>query len=310
MSSNYSIGTISDINTDESEDSSPSSSSFSPRSPPPPSIPLYIDIPSDLLKTYPNILYTPYTPTLPHDPRNTLSLIHNAARREICDIITKLLPSLKSSQLTKKDFNESLLTYWNTTVRYFFFIADTDDDITKLVASSAMESNYADSEMYHIIQKQRKSINDRYNFAMEHIFRAADNNIYQFNKNPDDPGTSDKLYIKLNNVIKFMLDSMKTSEKFLKHICDIFDFKITDLESKVINNLFEVAKKRNSISIFLYITCRWMKDDNLINNWLQQYIKHNNSSANDNNNNNIKKDYEDKRNFFITNVKTFKKNND
>ncbi|KAI0563888.1 hypothetical protein FGB62_33g182 [Gracilaria domingensis] len=229
-------------------------------------------------------LYPRLRPHLYHNrrsssPENVLVLVHNAAKREIADLLLVILPAIEHhATLTDfscriKDapvFGERLYQWWSTLLRVFFFVAETDEDVVNLVikpvARYARKSD--DHQLSNSLQLRHKSVLDRYSFTMEVVLRAADRALDDFECVPDVPKLN-KLIEKLTALSNFMLETMDTSLQLVQDAANVCEVQISSLEYTVANSMFAFAN--TDPNVFVYIFARWMHKESDVKQWLAKY---------------------------------------
>lgn len=238
-------------------------------------VPLNLEVPTGLLNLYPRLAFTPYALERENNSINVLSLFHNAAKREIADLLSIILPAIRA--IDHSDDSPSLHAdlqplshWWNALLRYFFFVADTDVDVTKLVTTPAVSyaSRAGDFHLADRLAKACKSLCDRYAFAMEYIFRAADRALLDYSKVPT-RDAAEKLQVKFVSVVTFMLDSMHVTLDVANQAHKICDVSLSALERRIVDSLHSFAKDRKNV--FMYMCVRWMNDESLIKHWIFKF---------------------------------------
>lgn len=239
------------------------------------SIPLDLRTPSHLIDTYPKLALTPYCIENENDPINVLSLLHNAAKREISELLSVILPCIKAIPHSDNtaDLHPDLIPltqWWNALIRFFFFVSDTDEDISGLVTTPAIRfaTRMGDLHLADRLSKARKSVSDRYAFAMEYVFRAADRALHDYRKNATKEA-ADKVHVKFVSVVNFMLDSMHASTEVVNQAYAVCEVSLYGLQRKTVDSLCSFAKDRRNI--YMYMCARWMNDEHLIKKWILKY---------------------------------------
>lgn len=248
-------------------------------------IQLSLEVPEAIKELYPRLKYTVYSFGKERDPVNVLSLVHNAAKRELADLVSVVLPALPAlyrltmltSSLVKRDSDSEdhpdllkLQSWWDVFIRFLFFVADTDDDVARIVSSPAIDLAIGQSEikLASSLQKNWKLLSDRYAFSMEYIFRAADRAFQDFRFNPNQT-TLDKFSDKCSALTKFMLDSMHLATKLVKEVMEVADVTLTNLEYKVANSVCSISGERKTLHLFM--CARWMVEQNHIRRWIHRF---------------------------------------
>lgn len=246
-----------------------------------------LSLPLSILQKFPKLVLTPYSFCNERDPANVLSLVHNAAKRELVDLLTIVIPALTcisritlSSSLFQNPTSSSdsilhpdlqrLRIWWDSLLRFLFFVADTDDDISRIVSAPAIDLAKRRSEVKVAasLEKNRKSLSDRYSFAMEYVFRAADRALQEFCSNPEQIAL-DQFSEKSATLTNFMLDSMAQAVSVVANVTELVDVSLTNLEYKVANSLSSFQSDRKTL--YLFICARWMGDSELIKRWILKF---------------------------------------
>lgn len=238
-------------------------------------VPLHLPILDHYLAKYPKLELTPYAIENDKDALNALSLVHNAARREIVDLVSIVLPTLlliphsnDTSELHPDMF--PLKPWWDALLRFFFFVADTDDDITRIATDPVVEITARSGQLKisRSLEKNRKSLTDRYAFAMEYVFRAADRALDDYCHTSTSASLS-HFVVKVEAVVTFVLDSMHVADDVVNHVNEVCIISLPSLQRKVVDSLCTFAKERKNI--FICICVRWMDNEQLIKQWIYKY---------------------------------------
>ncbi|CAN8069441.1 unnamed protein product [Agarophyton chilense] len=236
-------------------------------------------LPEEHYERYPRLRPHAYHTRRPHSPQNVLALVHNAAKREIADLLLVVLPAIQHhATLTDfscriKDapvFGDRLYQWWSTLLRVVFFVAETDEDVVNLVIKpvARFARKNDDHQLSNTLQRRHKSVLDRYSFAMEVVLRAADRALDDFECVPDVPKLN-KLVDKLTALSDFMLETMDTSLQLVQDAIAIFDVEITSLENTVATSMAAFAK--TNPNVFVFIFARWMSEESDVKHWLAKY---------------------------------------
>lgn len=246
---------------------------------------LDLDVPDTIKELYPKLRFASYSFGKERDPVNVLALVHNAAKRELADLVSIILPALPAlyrltllnSGLAKRDSDTEyhpdlvkLQSWWDVFVRFLFFAADFDDDVARIVSSPAIDLalGQAEVKLASSLQKNWKSLSDRYAVSMEYVFRAADRAFQDFRFNPSQ-GTLDKFTAKCSALTNFMLESMHLSTKLVKEVMEVADVALTNLEYKVANGLCAINSDRKIL--YLYMCARWMAEPHYVRRWVNRF---------------------------------------
>ena len=206
-----------------------------------------------------------------------LCFVHNAAKREIADFITVVLPALQRFAATTAHASpmdtewEYFSTWWAMFLRIFFFVAETDDNIIRLTLEPAQRTlkKQGDLRRSNALAKSYKSIEDRYAFAMELVLKAADRAIDAYFENGND-ALLDKAVEKMRHMVHFMLDVMDLTMDLLVEVEDICDISLTNLEASVANSIFSFVKGSDRAT-FIIMATRWMAEESQIREWVVKY---------------------------------------
>lgn len=227
---------------------------------------------------FPNLSLQPYHLKKSNRATNVLALIHNTAKREIVDLITVVIPTIQQyAQVTgynapifSAPFGEGLQKWWKTLLKIFFFVAETDDDIANLILPPACKTlkRLNDLKQLNALQKTRKSLQDRYSFTMEVVFRAADRALQDF-ETASHSDKLDKLIEKFFSVASLMLESMQVAYTMAEDIEDICDLELSSLESTVVDALSKYSKADRPL--FMFIFSRWMHEESYIKQWISKH---------------------------------------
>lgn len=243
-------------------------------------VPLYLPIPRMYTEAYPKLALRPYNTKEDSRGSNVLAFLHNAAKREIADLVGVVIPALEhQARLAQKDlvlkdadgFGEEFETWWKLLLRFFFFVAETNDEIVRLMVEPAVKfvTRHGDYKALKSIQKQRKSISDKYEFAMEYVFRAADKAISGLETVQDRERVL-KSIEKLEALVKFVLDTMDLVMNLADELEIIMpDLEIGGLEYVIADNLSIFAKADKPVLI--YTCARWMNGEEYVRPWITKY---------------------------------------
>lgn len=246
---------------------------------------LDLEVPCTIKELYPKLRFSSYSFGKERDPANVLSLVHNAAKQELADLVSIILPALPalyritllSSSLTKRDSETDshpdlvkLQSWWDVFIRFLFFVADTDDDIVRIVSSPAIDLalGQADVKLASSLQKNWKSLSDRYAVSMEYVFRAADRAFKEFRFNPNQ-ATLDRFSAKCSALTNFMLECMHLATVLVKEVIEVADVALTNLEYKVANSVYSINSERKILYIFM--CARWMAERHHIRRWVGRF---------------------------------------
>lgn len=230
-------------------------------------------------QVHPRLELHAYNDRRPNNAHNVLSLVHNAVKREIADLLTIVLPGIQHhANLTSfscriKDapvFGDRLYQWWSTLLRVFFYTAETDEDILNIVMKPV--TRYArrnnDSKTANDLQRRQKSVLDRYSFTMEVVLRAADRALDDYECVPDAPKLS-KLVHKLSALADFMLDTMDLTLLVVHDALEVCDVDIASLEYTVASSMLTFAK--GNPGVFTYIFARWMEEESDVRRWIAKF---------------------------------------
>ena len=237
-----------------------------------------LHIPDEVLENFPKLFLEPYHTKRDCRGTNVLSLVHNAAKREVADLVSVVIPSLRHIE-TQNEFHDGekaeklfdgLSSWWGTLLRFFFFVAECDDDVIKVMLQPATRSLKRQGELKYVneLEKKRKSLADRYSFTMELIFRGADRALDEFEEEPSQKSMS-RLLAKFEGVAKFMLGTMAQATGIATEIESICDIEVTSLEHSIVDSLTRIA--REDKPLFMYTCARWMNDESRIKQWIFRY---------------------------------------
>lgn len=229
---------------------------------------------------YPKLILRPYNTTHASRGSNVLAFLHNAAKREIADLVAVVIPALEhQATLAHNDlllkheegFGEQFEDWWKMLLRFFFFVADTNVDIIKLMVEPVVKllTIHGDYKMLKSIQRQRKSISDRYEFAMEFVFRAADKAMADMETLQSTEKVS-KAIEKLGALVKFVLDTLELVTNLANELEMVMpDLEIGGLEYVIADNLSIFAKADKPVLI--YTCARWMNKEQYLRPWITKY---------------------------------------
>lgn len=231
----------------------------------PPTLPL----PPSLQARHPTLVLRPYSPILPSLPSNVLALLHNAAKRDLADLVAVLIPSLRRPN--PAPLPPTFRAWWAQLLRFLFFVADTNADIVALIVQPALNvlAAHRDFKAHSALHRQRKSIADRYDFAMEFVFRAADNalnDLFEHHSRPNSLRAADKLHV----LVTFVLATLQLVADLADYVETIMpDFEIAGLEYAIPDNVAAFVK--DDKPVLLYNCVRWMDADDQIKPWLTKF---------------------------------------
>lgn len=239
---------------------------------PPSSIPALPLSPKQLAR-YPTLPLRPYSPTLHALPSNVLSFLHNAAKRELCDLVTVVVPALRhhAALSPPRPFPADFQTWWSLLLRFFFFVADTNVEVVALMADPVLKvlAAHADHKALNAVRRKRKSIADRYDFAMEYVFRAADNAVVGL-RDPHGAEELGRAAEKLDLMAGFVLDTLQLVADLADQVETIMpELEIGALEYVIPDNLAAFA--RNDKPVLLYTCARWMGPEHQIKPWVIKF---------------------------------------
>lgn len=240
-------------------------------------VPLVLPAPEHILSTYPKLSLLPYSFKSESKPITVLALLHNALKREFLDLLAILIPYM-GRNLTENDDEEyvfefevsDLKIWWNTLLCLCFFISENDEHIISLVLEPAVKTAVRRNEqnLANDLEKERRSAADRYNFAMEPIFRAADTALIKHCM-VNNHTSYERLNTKIRALVNFMLDSMDATDKLVGRIDDICEVEIVSLENSVVDGLRPFTRGRKST--FMFLCCRWMAEEDYIRRWVYRF---------------------------------------
>lgn len=234
-------------------------------------VPLNFHIPTSTTKLYPTLVLHPYNLRRESIPTNVLAFLHNATKGEIVDLVSVVIPAIETRPsaiiLENPPFGSALREWWRILLRFLFFVAETNDEIIKLMVAPVFRylKRVGDIKMLNNLQKQRRSIVDRHEFTMEIVFRAADRAMADIR-----PDNIDKLVEKLHTLAKFVLKTIDLVVKLAHQLEAIsFDLDISGLEYIIADKLSALAKDDKPL---LICTCtRWMNSEEFIRPWIIKY---------------------------------------
>lgn len=239
-----------------------------------------LPIPHVYVQLYPTLRLRPYSLAQENRPSNVLSFLHNAAKREVADLVAIVIPAL--ANLANKAHTDLVLAHphafgqhfhdwWRLLLRFFFFVADTNLEIINLIVQPVINvlTMHADHKALKSIHKQRKSISDRYDFAMEFVFRAADKAIANIETLQSTEKLS-KAVEKLDSLAKFVLDTLQLVINLADELEIIMpDLEIGGLEYIIADNASIFGKTDKPV--FIYTCARWMDKEEYIKPWIAKY---------------------------------------
>lgn len=236
-----------------------------------------LDVPQAYRESYPKLCMHAYHIKRDSLPSNVLAFVHNAAKREIADFISIVLPSLEKYAATTNHASmentewEYLDTWWSMLLRVFFYVAETDDNVVRLMLEPARKNLKKQGELKrsNALARCQKSLEDRYAFSMELVLKAANRAMEEYMDAPHDEHLA-KAIEKMKHVVNFMLDVMDQSMDLALEVEDICDIALSRLEGSVADALFTFVKG-NDRAIFVYMCARWMNDEALIRQWIVKY---------------------------------------
>lgn len=243
-------------------------------------VPLYLPIPRIYAEAYPKLALRPYNIKEENRGSNVLAFLHNSAKRELADLVGVVIPALEhQARLSRTDlvlkehegFGEQFETWWKLLLRFFFFVAETNDEIVKLMVEPVVKvvTRHGDYKALKSIEKQRKSISDKYEFAMEYVFRAADKAMSELETLHDREKVL-KSIEKLEALVKFVLDTMELVMNLGNELEMMMpDLEIGGLEYVIADNLSIFAKADKPVLI--YTCARWMNGEEYVRPWIMKY---------------------------------------
>lgn len=234
-------------------------------------VPLDFHLPKPATDLYPTLVLHPYNLKKESTPTNVLAFLHNATKSEIADLVSIVIPAMETRPsevvLENPPFGSALHEWWRILLRFLFFVAETNDEIIKLMVAPVFRylTRVGDVKLLNNLQKQRKSIVDRHEFTMEIVFRAADRAIMDVR-----PDNTDKLVVKLHILAKFVLKTIELVMKLAHQLEAVgFDLEVSGLEYIIADKLSVFAKADKPI---LMCTCiRWMNSEEFIKPWMVKY---------------------------------------
>lgn len=224
------------------------------------------DLDVSMESKFPMLKFTPFDPEDHCNPENVLGFFHNGAKLELCHLLTIVLPSLGTSVDVDK-----LSIWWSTLLRFLCFIADMDQDVSDLVIQQTTRHVDDPSESAQLV-KAHKSLCDRYDFAMVHVFRAADRSFVQLcdaldnvtnrtapnsgndltpNNNKNSTGdnlqeTIDTARTKLASAARFMLNAMAACSALVQRARRSVTIDLFGIERKIVDKLGHFAASAGS----------------------------------------------------------------
>lgn len=234
-------------------------------------VPLDFHLPKSATDLYPTLDLHSYNLRKESTPTNILAFLHNATKSEIADLVSIVIPAMETrpsaTVLENPPFGSALHEWWRILLRFLFFVAETNDEIIKLMVAPVFRylTRVGDVKLLNKLQKQRKSIVDRHEFTMEIVFRAADRAIKDMR-----PDNIDKLVDKLHILAKFVLKTIDLVMKLAHQLEAVgFDLEISGLEYIIADKLSVFAKDDKPL---LICTCtRWMNSEEFIKPWIVKY---------------------------------------
>lgn len=224
------------------------------------------DLDASVESKFPTLKFTLFDPEDHSNPENVLGFFHNGAKLQLCHLLTIVLPSLSASVDVDK-----LCIWWSTLLRFLCFIADVDQDVSDLVIHQTTRHVDDPSEGAKLL-KAHKSLCDRYDFAMVHVFRAADRSFVQLCDALDDitsrtsanngsnatrsdnrssigdnvQQTIDVARTKLASVARFMLDAMAACSALVQRARRSIAVDLFGIERKIVDKLTHFAASAGS----------------------------------------------------------------
>lgn len=243
-------------------------------------VPLNLPIPPSFTEVYPKLRLHQYHTKQEAKGTNVLAFLHNAAKREVADLVAVVIPALEqhariapsSLPMDSADgFGESFHSWWKLSLRFYFFVAETNDDIIAQMMPPVIRrlKRGGDIKLQNSLQKQRKSISDRYEFSMEVVFRAADRALLDLEEDGDQSKVR-RLVEKLEAMARFVLDTLQLVMDLAAELENLLpDLEISGLESCISDKLAKLGK--DDKPILIYTCARWMNEEEYIKPWIIKY---------------------------------------
>lgn len=155
-------------------------------------------------------------------------------------------------------------------MRFMFFVAEIEDVIVRRTTQQAAKLSKRLGEFKRIdsMQKLCKSLEDRYSFTMEVVFRAADVALEMCTAEPGD-GSFQKASTKLTAVCHFLLDTMALSKALITQVESFSDPQINKLEQYVAESLFSFTGPESHTFVCVYT--RWLEDEKHVTQWIHRH---------------------------------------
>lgn len=238
-----------------------------------------LNLDNHVLLDFPTLDFQPYDRKLKRNGANTLVFIHNALKKELAQLITKILPAVETTfkESDQSDVSPTSIelwvnfrSWWKGLLGFIFFVAEYDERIVNgLVDTTATVAKRSlDSKLVNELTRAKKSVVDRYEYSLEISLRAIDRALCQFEEMPSDD-TLTVVIDKIKQIVNFVLETIAFSHETAIKCDTVCDVSVRSIENSLFSNL--PGKSKSDRLLLLYMCVNWMEDETKQQKWLVKY---------------------------------------
>lgn len=234
---------------------------------------------AELRARFPSFAAMPYDANAPHSALNALALAHNAAQRELYELIRDLLPlceraasGLLPSPHAQRTALRHLASWWGGFALFSDFVAHVQESVVarlyeKIAADERVRLGRRDVQA---CERARDRILDRTGLSRTLVLRAARETIDDGARAPR-PATFRHVVRAINIVVGFLLETYQNSVSFAKEAeARLRRPKVSGIAVHVLRGLKQFDTSQRPIMVV--ILTRWMDDPVLIRSWTGKYL--------------------------------------